>query len=96
MRPLLSQRQQAGAEPGAPLLGDGSAPLPLGADDSAAEPTIMPMVAAYDIQMPGEADGALDDLSSDPVARLKRLIEQRQGESVEVLRNWMENSEGRA
>lgn len=29
----------------------------------------------------------------DPAARLRRLIEQRQTESIEILRNWMENEE---
>lgn len=27
---------------------------------------------------------------NDPVARLRRLIEERQTESVEILRGWME------
>jgi flagellar M-ring protein FliF len=32
----------------------------------------------------------------DPVARLRRLIEERQSESVEILRGWMEQDEERA
>jgi flagellar M-ring protein FliF len=54
----------------------------------------------------GEIDGFGDlpmtDLGSfqpasslDPVARLRRLIEERQSESVEVLRGWMEPQEGK-
>ena len=31
--------------------------------------------------------------ASDPVARLRRLIEERQAESVEILRGWMEQEE---
>lgn len=33
---------------------------------------------------------------NDPVARLRRLIEERQEESVEILRSWMEDREERA
>lgn len=35
----------------------------------------------------------LEDTPADPVARLRRLIEQRQTETVEILRGWMEASE---
>jgi flagellar M-ring protein FliF len=35
------------------------------------------------------------DLPADPVARLRRLIEVRQAESVEILRGWMEEREER-
>ena len=38
-----------------------------------------------------EPDAA--DLPPDPVARLRRLIEQRQTETVEILRGWMEADE---
>ncbi len=31
--------------------------------------------------------------SSDPVSRLRRLIDERQTESIEILRNWMEKEE---
>lgn len=34
--------------------------------------------------------------ANDPVARLRRLIEERQAESVEILRGWMEMDEERA
>ena len=37
-----------------------------------------------------------DELPMDPVARLRRLIEERQSESVEILRGWMEQDEERA
>ena len=47
---------------------------------------------------PGFAVPALsdDDLPMDPVSRLRRLIEERQSESVEILRGWMEQDEERA
>lgn len=46
----------------------------------------------------GFADGAMaeGDLPMDPVSRLRRLIEERQAESVEILRGWMEQDEERA
>ena len=34
--------------------------------------------------------------TADPVARLRRLIEERQAESVEILRGWMEQEEEKA
>jgi flagellar M-ring protein FliF len=36
-----------------------------------------------------------NDVPLDPVARLRRLIEERQAESVEILRGWMEDREER-
>lgn len=41
-----------------------------------------------------EAEEDLQD--SDPVTRLRRLIEERQAESVEILRGWMEAEEEKA
>ena len=48
--------------------------------------------------MPGTADfaeqeAAMTGIEADPVARLRRLIEERQAESVEILRSWMEHDE---
>ena len=37
-----------------------------------------------------------DRMPTDPVARLRRLIEERQVESVEILRGWMEHEEEKA
>jgi len=47
----------------------------------------------------GAADVTIDDPETppdDPVARLRRLIESRQDESIEILRGWMEEGEERA
>jgi flagellar M-ring protein FliF len=44
----------------------------------------------------GAALPEADDPEADPVARLRRLIEARQAESVEILRGWMEAEEERA
>lgn len=52
---------------------------------------------AVNAALPGEADassgegGAFDP--SDPVQRLRRLIAERQQETVEILRNWMDAGE---
>lgn len=36
------------------------------------------------------------EATADPIARLRRLIEERQAESVEILRGWMEHEEEKA
>ena len=41
-------------------------------------------------------DGASEDAEADPATRLRRLIEKRQTESIEILRGWMETDEERA
>ena len=38
----------------------------------------------------GNSDGSSKE---DPVTRLRRLIDERQAESVEILRGWMEQEE---
>lgn len=43
----------------------------------------------------GDQDDTIED-SNDPAARLRRLIEKRQTESIEILRGWMESEEERA
>jgi flagellar M-ring protein FliF len=49
---------------------------------------IMPSTADF-----SEQEAAMTGIETDPVARLRRLIEERQAESVEILRSWMENDE---
>ena len=46
----------------------------------------------------GDVTGELpaEEVEEDPAARLRRLIEKRQTESIEILRGWMEHEEGRA
>ncbi len=100
LRPLLSQRQlsqrhQLDGDASPVLSGDRPIALPAEKEPPVPAANVVPVVAPYDIQMPGEADAIANADQADPVARLKRLIEQRQGESVEILRNWMEKSEGR-
>ena len=40
--------------------------------------------------------GEATELPDDPVERLRRLIDERQAESVEILRGWLETEEERA
>ena len=40
-----------------------------------------------------EQQAAMTGIDMDPVARLRRLIEERQSESIEILRSWMEHDE---
>lgn len=49
---------------------------------------IMPATADF-----AEQEAAMNGLDTDPVARLRRLIEERQAESIEILRSWMEHDE---
>lgn len=95
LRPLLSQRQTLKSDTSPELPADRALAIASADGEPSRTPAVVPMVAPYDIQMPGEAGAERAD-ETDPVARLKLLIEQRQGESVEILRNWMEGSEGRA
>jgi len=41
----------------------------------------------------GPDDALSDGFSSDPVSQLRQIIAERQGETVDVLRNWIETSE---
>ncbi len=54
----------------------------------------LPMVNLDNFDMGDGANNTAD--STDPVARLRRLIEERQAESVEVLRGWMEKEDEKA
>lgn len=75
--------------------------------DAAAGPLALPSYGGDTPEvLTGEIDGFgdlpmvnLDNFGAedmDPVARLRRLIEERQAESVEILRGWMEKEEEKA
>ena len=57
----------------------------------------LPMGVAGDFDL-GDLGGLGSEsaLDNDPVTRLRKLIEARQAESVEILRNWMDDSEEKA
>lgn len=59
-------------------------------DDGGFNPPAMSTVTDFDMSDMGTA-GSMGGSSNDPVARLKELIEERQDETVEVLRGWMED-----
>lgn len=94
IKPMLAGR--AGARSSETALAIGGAPLALPNMDVGSDTVLtgeidgfgdLPMVNLDNFDM-GEAD--------DPVARLRRLIEERQAESVEILRSWMEREEEKA
>ena len=91
IRPILGSATRTTALP-APAL---TLALPgVGAASSGALP-----VLNGEIDDPGVGDAGFDPhdsvtkLEQDPVARLRRLIEERQSESLEILRSWMEHDE---
>ncbi|QYK43676.1 MAG: flagellar M-ring protein FliF [Paracoccaceae bacterium] len=88
LRPLLSARTAAPAD------------RPLLALPGAAAPDLPPeglrvLTGEIDDGGPGPLSGADGDVDppEDPVERLRRLIEHRRAESVEVLRGWMDADE---
>lgn len=89
LRPALRQPRNLGegaplALPAAPVDPEGLRVVH-GEIDDGQDPRDFP-------SFPGEAE----EVASDPVERLRRLIDQRQAESVEILRGWLEADEGRA
>ncbi|PQV57099.1 flagellar M-ring protein FliF [Defluviimonas denitrificans] len=85
LRPILTARPQgrpALIAAGAP--GDAPEALTGTIDDDGPDPAALPMVPATR-QAPDDA--------ADPVARLRQLISDRQDETVEILRGWMEEPE---
>ena len=104
MRPALAPRtpaqpQLAGlpvpAMPGGPAALTGEI---AGDEMPATEMSVVSDFPMADLPVPFAMASALDaqaEIEDDPVARLKRLIGQRQAESVEILRGWMERPEER-
>jgi flagellar M-ring protein FliF len=89
IRPMLAGRSANALPPpegaeglqrdGLPALGDGTLPdLPMD----------LPALGGFEM---GSGFGA-DEVDADPVQRLRRLIEERQEETVEILRGWMEDA----
>lgn len=96
VRPLLLGRVKTPEPVGLPAPSPGAQSMPVEQMPDFSSPGF-PAIAAYDAQdiHPPVPDGATA-MDRDPVERLKRLIEARRNESVEILRDWMENTEGRA
>jgi len=90
LRPILTSR--AGRAPVQPAL---AAPPPAVAPAALTGVIEDGEFAPRDMAVVGRASapGAAVDQVTDPVARLRRLISERQEESVEILRNWMADPE---
>ena len=56
----------------------------------------LPVVSDRPARDAGSAERALAGRGEDPVARLRNLIGERQEETVEILRNWLEGEEEKA
>lgn len=82
--PQLSAPYAPLALPGS--IGEGSAGAAL--DGEIDDFAILPATADF-----SEQEAAMNGEESDPVARLRQLIEERQAESIEILRSWMEHDE---
>lgn len=87
----------AGAGPGA---ASAAGPVLTGEIDDGAPPAALASLRAAPASAAAagraEAPAAADDpAAADPVARLRRLIAERQAETVEILRGWMEEREER-
>lgn len=95
LRPLLTSARlgTASLPPAQPPIAIG-APASARLDDAALTGVIEDRTALPPMALIGTPDdaGAPEDPPVDPVERLKRLIAERQSESVEILRGWMETA----
>lgn len=97
VRPLLMQRNGAGGALPAPDGGALALPGPsdtgsFGLNGEISDGFDLPSMPMVDF----DENGMFSDQPNDPVSRLRRLIDERQTESVEILRNWMEKEEERS
>ena len=94
LRPILMQPRRAVAQAPPALAGNAALQALTGeiADEetSGADARTVQDVTRRDLALTREP---LDAVPEDPVTRLKRLIEERQTETVEILRNWMDDKE---
>jgi len=106
VRPALRSAAEARArpdfDPAFGLMSEPDAPYRADTPDEAGANPMVPATVDFDA-MPNFPQVALPDLDStfgtgemfevDPVTRLKRLIEEREEETVDILRSWMEEDE---
>ena len=91
VRPILVASMNAPAlpAPGTPALDSEAAPPGLtGEIQSPSDPIMGELTASG-----GAFAAPATDLAADPVERLKALIDERQDETVEILRGWIEAPE---
>ncbi len=94
LRPMLAGRFAAKSADLLPAPDSG--PLALPGFDGAASDVLSGEIDGFgDLPMVNLDNFETGD-GADPVARLRRLIEERQAESVEILRGWMEREEEKA
>lgn len=66
-------------------------------DEGSYVPGDLPVISGFSSAMPmGVGNYGAEPNTNDPVERLKKLIAERQDESVEILRSWMEDHGERA
>jgi flagellar M-ring protein FliF len=95
LRPVLTSRPRLNAEASPlalPGMAAGNGALTMDGADTAG----ITQVLTGEIDDGSEFAALETDEATDPVSRLRRLIEERQAESVEILRGWMEQDEERA
>lgn len=98
LRPILA-RPAPLALPDRPAIAEGAGPtraLTGEIDEGEFAPRNLPVVSGPDLPTMETADADGIGQEADPVRRLKRLISERQDETVEILRNWMEDQEEKA
>ncbi|MDO8882510.1 MAG: flagellar basal-body MS-ring/collar protein FliF [Pseudotabrizicola sp.] len=97
LRPLLTQRM---TEPALTGMAGGGLTLPGPVDMDVSRGLTGEISEGFDLPdlplVSFDDTGLYSEPTNDPVARLRRLIEERQSESVEILRNWMEKEEERS
>ena len=97
VRPLLMQTRNAPNALPSPvgpmaLSGPVAAGVPGGLTGEIADGFDLPSMPVFNF----DESEMLGGQPTDPVSRLRRLIDERQTESVEILRNWMEKEEERS
>jgi flagellar M-ring protein FliF len=95
LRPML--RSPRPGDEAAPQIAPGMAlagPAPFAAGPRGEEPVGPALTGEID-DTPGPAGGVGGDEGAavDPVARMRQLIAERQDETLEILRHWMEEPE---
>ena len=92
IRPILTSTNRSQSQLGAPYeplaLPGGPDMATVALDGEIQDFGMMPATADF-----AEQEAAMNGIDTDPVARLRRLIEERQSESIEILRSWMEHDE---
>ena len=88
IRPILTSSARALPETGMPLALPPAFEMSGGLDGEVEPAFPMPPFGSAMADMPD-----LSAVEEDPASRLRRLIEERQAESIEILRNWMETDE---